>query len=78
MSIETTLTEPDEERNLRVAKMNRDPSGEPLGVAVFLTADDLRDLGANLDTDRLAYTVVDGQLHVGDSKRREETAGGPK
>jgi len=49
----------------REARVNRDPSGDPLGVMVFLTARELRDLGADLDTNRLPYTVVDGRFQVG-------------
>lgn len=47
----------------RTARLNRKTDGDPLGAAVFLTEDDLQQLGVDLvDADRVAYTVADGDL----------------
>lgn len=54
----------------RTAKLSRDSDGEALGAAVFLTGEDLADLGVDVDTtERVLFQVEDGELHVsaGDS-----------
>ena len=47
----------------RKAKVNRGGDGQPLGIPLFITASELRSLGIDPeDTDRVAYTVEDGEL----------------
>jgi len=50
----------------REARLNRDGNGDPIGAAVWLNADELADLGVDVDTaDAVAYRVEDGDLHIG-------------
>ncbi|MFC6837233.1 hypothetical protein [Halomarina ordinaria] len=56
----------------RTARMNRDAQGQPLGVAVFLTADDLLALGVSVEsTDLIVYTVVDGRFRATSAALKE-------
>jgi len=49
----------------RQATVNRRPDGSALGVAVFLTGDDLADLGIDPDaTDAVDVQVKDGDLEL--------------
>lgn len=49
----------------REARVNRDGDGEAVGVAIFLTADELRDLGVSPEeTDRVSYGVDNGRVRV--------------
>jgi len=47
------------------ARVNRDGNGDPLGAAMFLSGEELQDLGIDPnETDRVAYAVRDGRLRV--------------
>lgn len=47
----------------RAANLARDDSHDPLGVALFLAASDLRELGLSLGgIDYVEYIVIDGRL----------------
>lgn len=49
----------------RQARMARDRSGNAIGTAIWLNADELADLSVDVDAaDAVAYRVVDGDLHV--------------
>jgi hypothetical protein len=49
----------------REARLNRDGNGDAVGAAVWLNADELADLGVDVDAaDAVAYRVEDGDLHV--------------
>lgn len=49
----------------RQARLNRDGNGDAVGAAVWLNADELADLGVDVDAaDAVAYRVEDGNLHV--------------
>ena len=49
----------------RRARVNRASDGHPLGLALFITARELRDLGIDPeDVDRVAYSVEDGEIRL--------------
>lgn len=49
--------------NSRTARLARDGDGDPIGAAVFLTADELADLGVDTDTtDTVNVAVEDGEV----------------
>jgi len=49
----------------REARVNRASDGQPLGLALFITAHELRSLGINPEnTDRVAYTVEDSKIRL--------------
>lgn len=55
----------------REARVNRAGDGQVLGVPLFLSARELRDLGVDLeDTDRVVYTVEDGDLQFSQPNRK--------
>jgi hypothetical protein len=43
-------------------RVNRDGDGDPLGVAVFLSTSELRELGVDLDSERVRFRVENGSL----------------
>lgn len=47
-------------REASIGKVN----GEPLGAPLYLTAAELRDLGADLTGDRVAFFVEGGELRI--------------
>lgn len=49
---------------MREAKLNFDSNGEPLGVAIALSADELQELGVDLENDSVAYWIEDGELRL--------------
>lgn len=49
----------------RQARVNRDCDGEPLGISVAVSADELRALGVPVDRlDSVEYAVRDGELRL--------------
>lgn len=49
----------------RQARVNRDGDGEPLGISVAVSADELRALGVPVDRlDSVEYAVRDGELRL--------------
>ena len=49
----------------RSARVNRSGDGEPIGASIFLTADQLEQLGIeSLDQEVLQYRVHNGELHL--------------
>lgn len=49
----------------REARLNRDRDGDAVGAAVWLNADELADLGVDVDAaDTVVIRVDDGDLHV--------------
>ena len=49
----------------REARVSRDPEGDPIGAAVFFTADDLRELGIDPTTaDAVTVSVADGEVRL--------------
>lgn len=46
----------------RAARVNHSADGERLGAAIYLSADDLAELGADADVETVEYAVVDGDL----------------
>lgn len=53
----------------RQATVNQDANGNPLGIAIVLSAAELRLLGVNLDGIRaLNYWVEDGQLRFAEAR----------
>lgn len=47
------------------ATLNRDSDGGPLGAMVYLTEEDLRALGVDVDTvDQVSYQVEGGRLDI--------------
>lgn len=47
-------------REARIGKVD----GEPLGAALYFTAAELIELGANLRGDRVVFSVEDGALRI--------------
>lgn len=59
------------------ARVNRDGDGNPLGAAMFLSGEELRELGIDpTDTDHIAYSITDGQLRVVGGDSTTNTDGG--
>lgn len=53
------------ENSQRTATVNCAPDGEPLGIALFLNAEELTQLGVDPEaTGVVAYSVEDGDLRV--------------
>ena len=49
----------------REARVNRAGDGRPLGLALFITAAELRNLDIDLeDVDRVAYSVEEGGIRL--------------
>lgn len=49
----------------RTARVNRGGDGEPIGAAVFLSADDLADLGIDPHSvDRVGFGIENGRLRL--------------
>ena len=49
----------------RQARVNRDPDGEPLGISLAISADELRELGIDPDeADAVEYEIADGGLQL--------------
>ena len=70
MSDDTTQPTDASERNKREARLNHDASGRPLGIAVFLGAEDIDSLGIDSDgTDSVAYWVEGGKIRVDSAER---------
>lgn len=51
-------------QDMRETPLPADADNQPLGVALFLSSDDLDELGVDSDDDTLAYGVVDGELRI--------------
>lgn len=49
---------------LRRARISRDSEGEPIGVAVFITADELTDLGVDTAADAVTVAVENELLRL--------------
>lgn len=47
---------------MREAKLNFDRNGDPLGVAIVLSGEELEELGVDSDSDAVAYWIEDGEL----------------
>ena len=53
----------------RQATINRDSNGDPLGIAIMMSAAELRQLGVNLDgVFALDYWVENGQLRFAEAR----------
>lgn len=51
--------------DFRTARLSRDGNGDPIGAAVFLTAQELSDLGIDTEiTDTVNVTVEDGEVRL--------------
>lgn len=49
----------------REARVSRDPEGDPIGAALFFTADELRSLGVEPETtDAVNVSVEDGEVRL--------------
>jgi len=60
----------DDEDDIRRANVSHTADGQPIGAAVWLNANELADLGVNVDAaDAVAYRVNDGDLQVDDLRR---------
>jgi len=50
----------------REARMSRDSGGDPLGVMIYLTAEELQELGVDpRNADKVTYATENGTLRVG-------------
>lgn len=49
---------------MREAKLNFDNDGNPLGITLVLSAEELRELGVNPEGESVAYWVEDGELQL--------------
>lgn len=49
---------------MREAKLNFDRNGDPLGVAIVLSGEELEALGVDLDSDAVAYWIEEGELQL--------------
>lgn len=57
----TPMCDPDS----REARVTMDGNGDPIGAAVFLTADELADIGINPErTDAVIVFVEDGEVRI--------------
>lgn len=67
MSIQNTTAESVElpENQNRESTINKNGEGEVLGATIFLSADDLEDLGVDSSEDTISYRVENGQLILG-------------
>ena len=55
----------------RQARVNHAGDGKPLGVALFITARELRSLGIDPeDADRVVYSVEEGELRFSELDRQ--------
>jgi hypothetical protein len=55
----------------REARISRDGNGDPIGAAVFLTADDIAALGVDPHTaDAVTVSVADGEVRLNDTPDR--------
>ena len=53
----------------RSARVNRSSDGEPIGASIFLTADDLAELGIHpIRSEVVDYRVRDGELRIDAAK----------
>ena len=60
-----------ETKGSREARVNRTSDGQPLGLALFISARELRSLGIDPeDVDRIAYSVEDGKLQFSKPDRQ--------
>jgi len=59
----------------RTARLARDGDGDPIGAAVFLTADELAELGVDTSTtDAVDITVEDGEVSLSAEEGTEGSA----
>ena len=67
MSVQNTTADSAElpTNEKRESTINSDGEGEILGATIFLSADDLEDLGVDSSEDTLSYRVEDGRLILG-------------
>ena len=67
MSVQNTTTESVEwsTNKNRESTINKNGEGEVLGATIFLSADDLEDLGVSPTEDTISYRVENGQLILG-------------
>lgn len=73
----TELTDRRHQATAREACVSRGPEGDPIGAAVFLTADDLREIGIDPTTaDAVTVSVEDGEVRLLDTAAPETTEGG--
>ena len=67
MSIQASTTDSIAQNStaeVRTCRLNTDSDGEALGVTVFLSPEQLREVGIDVeDTDKLSYGVENGQIH---------------
>lgn len=56
------------ETNDRIATINRDTSGNSLGATIYLSTEQLQELGIDPDAGQVRYYVKDGQLHVEEAR----------
>ena len=55
----------------REVRVNRASDGQPLGLALFITARELRSLGVDPENDdRVAYAVEDGEIRLSKPDRQ--------
>ena len=64
MSVQNTTTDSTElpTNQKRESTINKDGEGEVLGATIFLSAEDLENLGVDFTEDTLSYRVENGQL----------------
>ena len=64
-------------KDSRTARLARDEDGDPIGAAVFLTADELAELGVETSTtDAVGITIEDGEVRLLNTTVSEATDGG--
>ena len=57
----------------RSARVNRTPDGDPIGASIFLTAQQLDDLGFHpVQLEALVYAVQNGELRLAGSPNRDD------
>lgn len=65
MSIRDATTDSVESKpttETRTCRISRHPDGKPLGISIFLSAEQLQNLDVDLEQDAVAYEVRDGKL----------------
>ena len=67
MSVQNTTTDSTElpTNQKRESTINKDGEGEVLGATIFLSAEDLENLGVDSSEDTISYRVENGQLTLG-------------
>lgn len=59
--------------NSRTARLARDSDGDPIGAAVFFTAEELADIGVDTDnTDTVRIVIEDGSIRLSAENEPEE------